>query len=166
MPPSSPPRPPKPPFRLPPPIRPGICFIIFFIWSNCFTRRLTSLTSTPAPFAMRCFLEGYIRFGLALLLCHGKDDGFHPVHGFFTFIHIHTGELVPIPASWRGYCPYRPSFFICASGSGNHYNQILPCAASGSVPWPLSSSTSQLCLFQSGTGYHPFPGFWKPYGPG
>ena len=29
-----------------------------------------------------------------LLLCHGEDDGLYSVHGFFTFIHIHTGQLV------------------------------------------------------------------------
>ena len=58
-------RPPKAP-RLRPPIMPGSCFIIFFIWSNCLTMRFTSLMSTPAPAAMRFFLEGFMMDGLAL----------------------------------------------------------------------------------------------------
>ena len=50
--------PPSPPLRLPP-IIPGSCFISFLDCSNCLTIRLTSATSTPAPRAILCFLEGF-----------------------------------------------------------------------------------------------------------
>ena len=48
----------NPPPRLPafPPIRPGICFIIFLLCSNCFTRRFTSETSTPVIWLLLCRL--------------------------------------------------------------------------------------------------------------
>ena len=42
-----------------PPIKFGSCFIIFLDCSNCLTIRLTSATSTPAPLAILCFLEGF-----------------------------------------------------------------------------------------------------------
>ncbi len=59
---NKPPRPPPPRRPFLPPIIPGICFIIFFVCSNCFTSLLTSDTSTPAPLAIRA-----LRLGLEAL---------------------------------------------------------------------------------------------------
>ena len=45
---------------------PGSFFIIFLVSLNCFTMRFTSAISTPAPFAIRCFLDGFNKSGFLL----------------------------------------------------------------------------------------------------
>ena len=45
---------------------PGSFFIIFLVSLNCFTMRFTSAISTPAPFAIRCFLDGFSKSGFLL----------------------------------------------------------------------------------------------------
>ena len=74
----------------------------FWISLNCFTIRFTSAISTPAPLAIRCFLDGFNRSGFrSLFRSHGVDDCFHLSHLLLILFRIQIRHLIcrrlPIP---------------------------------------------------------------------
>lgn len=66
-----------------------ICFIIFFISSNCFKRRLTSWTDVPLPLAIRLRLLALMISGRFFFLPgHRLDDRFDMAELFFINLHV------------------------------------------------------------------------------
>lgn len=132
---------------LPPPN----CFIIFCVCSNCLIKRFTVAISTPAPFAIRCFLRGQDLGIPAFLFVMDNTMASVRFICVSSMAPSRSDALIPIPGSIPKMSTDRPYYASASCSPGNPQNRTY--LSSCGRPYHGSSPhryRCRLCLVNEG----------------